>query len=280
MASHRVLVTGARSLPGQLVIKDLCDAGELEVFGLLHSPAPPPSELDERCSYVTSDLCAAPDPRLSDLLRGVSRVIHLAWDRSLDYEASKKNNFQMVSTLLEGLPDSSRIVFVSTIAASRTTQSVYGRVKYEVEERIRKAGGTVLVAGLLTLDQAGTPYRQVVQLVRKIPVKIRFPPQDYRFYPVSVAQFVEGIRLAAGGGLANDAYALFEPEGLSSAEFLGPIEAQSKTLRLPLPLRVGTVLGMAKLTKRLSLLPGRPAEKLFTFFTRDMDRLHKLPVLP
>ncbi len=280
MASQRVLVTGARSLPGQLVIEDLCDAGEFEVFGLLHSPAPSPGRLDQRCRYVTSDLCADPDRQLSELLLSVSRVIHLAWDRSLDYETSKENNFKMVSTLLEGLPQSSRIILVSTIAASRATQSVYGRVKYEVEERILKAGGTVLVAGLLTLHQAGTPYSQVVRAVQKIPVKIRFSSQDYRFYPVSVAQFVKGIRLAAAGGLASDTYALFEPKGLSSAEFLGPIEAQSKTLRLPLPLRVGAVLSMAKLTKKLSLLPRRPAEKLFTFFTRDMDRLHKLRVLP
>lgn len=133
-----VMVTGAAGYVGRRLVQGLANHSRT-VVALYHHRLP--ESLDHSypvCSDMSSpELMAAP-------LRGVETVVHLAWDGGIGgplaevgqwttHDASKATrNAQMLSNLVTAMERAGtrRIVFVSALGASPTSESAFLRDKY------------------------------------------------------------------------------------------------------------------------------------------------------
>lgn len=141
-----IFVTGGAGYLGVSVIEKLSQQNQ-EVIASYRSKIPQP--MPHLCTMAVDlqirELLTAP-------LRGVSAVIHLAWDRgggntSPDAQESIKTDFKTISesrnlsilkNLIEAmeLAKTPRIIFVSAVGADRDAKDAFLREKYECEQLI------------------------------------------------------------------------------------------------------------------------------------------------
>jgi nucleoside-diphosphate-sugar epimerase len=154
-------VTGANGYVGGVI------RAALGGVGLVRAPGPG----DVAWSF------AAEPGGLADVLRarGVTRIVHAAWDMKASRPAELAACVEGSRRLLEAarLAGVGRFTFISTISAFEGARSAYGRVKLEVERLVLAAGGDVLRPGLVYGDGEGGMFgslRKTVAKARVIPM--------------------------------------------------------------------------------------------------------------
>tara|TARA_A100001015_G_scaffold314999_1_gene425783 strand:+ start:36 stop:1019 length:984 start_codon:yes stop_codon:yes gene_type:complete len=136
-----VLVTGGAGYLGSQLVKRLADKGEVVVSMYNRKLPEPYNNVFPVCSDLQSaELLAVP-------LRGVSTVVHLAWQRNFLGPSSSENhgekagpldNLSSLKNLIHAMEKAKtrRIIFVSALGVSRTSELPFLREKYACESAI------------------------------------------------------------------------------------------------------------------------------------------------
>lgn len=135
-----IAVTGASGYVGGVIAAGLGP----DVLRMVRRPAGPQ---DLAWSFATpADVLAA-----EFLARGVTHIVHTAWDM----QASKLEELEAGCVagslrLIEAATAAgAKMIFISTISAFAGARSAYGRAKLQVEQAVHDAGGVVLRLGLV-----------------------------------------------------------------------------------------------------------------------------------
>jgi len=278
MADGSYVVTGAASGIGQSLLAALAELPGTGVVGLLR-PAVTGRKLIEAGSirYIAQDLLEPLSGEVRTALANADRVVHLAWSRAPDFEVCMRENTTMLARLFECTP-AERIVFVSSVAAASNAKGVYGRAKYQAQQRVLAAGGTVLVSGLVVSDPPETAYKVLVDTLARVPAGIVPVPPSARVYPVAKQDLIAVIAQAASHGFPSGAYGVFVPGGMLLGDFARNIAAAlgRRAHVLPVP-RAGIDVAIALLER---VGQRKLAEKLSTFFFKNESELGALLDVP
>ncbi len=282
MPERRVVVTGAGSTPGQMLIRDMAATPGTAVLAVLSPRRGAGDALYQApgVDYLACDLSAPLPDRLRQELSSADAVVHLAWRRGTDAEAALADNRRMIENLLQGCPHPDRFLFVSTIAAGAGAPSVYGRTKFLMETLVRERGGSVLVSGLLESAELGSAYGKIEGLVAKTPFAFDFRPGDYRFYPVGAAALLARMRPFWQTHAAPGVYAGYPEPPLTPRAFFEGLEARHPRRRLPLVVPTGLLIRILVAARALRIAPAGTAERLLTLLYRDIGRLSRLAQPP
>jgi nucleoside-diphosphate-sugar epimerase len=154
-------VTGANGYVGGVIAQALGP----ETIRLVRRPAGP-----QDVAWAFGD-----DPAADLRARGVTRVVHAAWDmkasRLQDLEAGCVAGSRLLLEAAKAAGAS--FTFISTISAFEGARSAYGQAKLQVERMVLAAGGNVLRAGLVYGEGDGGMFgslRDTVTKARFIPL--------------------------------------------------------------------------------------------------------------
>lgn len=161
----RIGVTGGSSAIGKTVIRK-CQQNGHEVVELTRTITKP----SQRCFDLASDVSKI---KVTDL----DAIIHLGWDRKLD----KQSGLQVSVTGSKGLVDKCKefkvkLVFLSSTSASKSSESIYGRSKYLVEEYVLDNGFIVVRSGLIWGVELSGFNRSLHRIANTPKVGIRLLP--------------------------------------------------------------------------------------------------------
>lgn len=189
-------------------------------------------------------------------------IVHLAADTSSGKEATVEREMASARRLLDAAAvQKARVVFVSSQAARHDAPTAYGRAKWNVEELILKAGGTVVRPGLVYGGPPGGLFRQLLSQVRDalaLPALLPAP----RVQPIHVDDLVAGLlTIAERDDLTATALNLAAPEPVSFTVFLRTIalaRVRRRRLFVPLPVALlGPVVRAANAVLGRAIDPGR-----------------------
>jgi nucleoside-diphosphate-sugar epimerase len=269
-----VVVTGAHSYLGNALVHALQRHGHT-VCGLVT----PWARGDARAlhvEYLTADLGSPLAPDIAARVGAASKVFHLAWKREPTAEASYAANHRMLRTLLAHAQPSC-VVFVSSVAAAKSTLSAYGTTKWRVQEDAVREGCSAYACGLVMDDPPRTAFATLHAAVAGLPLRIRFFGPPNRVYPIAVDDVVESLAASVHAVTAAATYGLFLPGGIGVNQFLALLEAGSPRFRVPCPVPLAATTAMVRL---LRWTPARGLAEKLTFFTKDDDALSRLPPAP
>lgn len=275
MAERLYAVTGASSGLGQRLVEALSRRPSARVVALVSGRRAPPPATDN-VSYLAQNLCEPLSQRAEEVLRGADRIAHLAWarPRAGSLQEVTAQNMRMVETLLAIPGVGRRLVFVSSVAASPRAGSTYGRVKYLVQERVLRAGGVVLVCGLVVSNPPETAFKALVDMLKRLPVGIRLVPNAPRVYPVWRDDLVAVMMNLVSEEVPPGAYRAFAREGLAINEFIAWTMDRFSIRKTMLPAPQFAIAPVARIARLLGL--HSLAEKLGTFFFKDAGVLQGL----
>jgi nucleoside-diphosphate-sugar epimerase len=154
-------VTGANGYVGGVI----CAALGPETLRLVRRPTGP---ADVAWSF-------GDDPTEVLRARGVTRVVHAAWDMKASRLAELEAGCVAGSRILlkAATAAGAAFTFISTISAFEGARSAYGKAKLQVERMVLAAGGNVLRPGLVYGDGEGGMFgslRKTVGKARLIPL--------------------------------------------------------------------------------------------------------------
>ncbi len=200
-------------------------------------------------------------------LSGVDTLVHAAWDlRTTDAEAAWAVNVEGSRGLIGAATEAGvgRLVFVSSMSAHHGTRQVYGLTKLAVERTVLEAGGLVARPGLVYGPGVGGMVGTLRRLARW-PLRVSVP--GARQYTAHVDDVVDALRALATGpaprpgiyGLAHPVAVPFDelmsalaPPGRRAVRVpvpwpaLGGALALAHAVRLPLPVRPDSLLGLVR----------------------------------
>jgi len=155
-------LTGAHGYVGS-VLRRALEANGWSVLSLVRHPAPGSNEIPwslEMPGSDSSDPAAAPVAE-TFRERGVSALVHAAWDMSL----VRRRDMERINVLgsirlLAGARAANlrRIIFISSISAYEGVSSLYGQTKLAVERAALVAGGVVIRPGMVFGEPPGAMF--------------------------------------------------------------------------------------------------------------------------
>jgi nucleoside-diphosphate-sugar epimerase len=180
-------------------------------------------------------------------LKNYTSIIHLAnapATPQATVEELERDNLSPVKYFLERIsatnPDCS-FVFVSSQSAKAETPSIYGKLKWEAEELVRKhqSPWTIIRPGLVIGHEGKGLFNRILGIVEKLPVIPLVGSGDQLLQPVGVDEVVESLIVTAKNGQRYNKkeYAIvghtitFKDFLSQSAQILG-----KKRLFVPIPL--------------------------------------------
>jgi nucleoside-diphosphate-sugar epimerase len=279
-ADTEIVITGAGSYVGQLLVRDLCQQEYGQVAGFV-STRTCVEELvqDPMVTYYSADLTRALTGEMARAASGACRLFHLAWARGANEEEVRMENSHILDTLEASLPDLSRIVFFSSVAAGPHVLSVYGRVKHEIECRVRDGGGlSLVVGGVLEKESPGSSMARFWHAVQSAHLRIRFIRPTPLFHLISPRDLLAICSDAIENPDRSGVYAAYAGGGMCLNDVLKWIEASRPGVRFPLPASSKLALLLARLLRVVGV--GAPAEVLCTLFSKDYARLSALNHYP
>lgn len=226
---RRVAVTGGSGyLGGRVATRLLADGWE--VISLARRPTGLPGVHHERF-----ELGKRLDPAS---LAGVNALVHCAWDFSqrtwTDIEAV---NVRGTQALFETASSCGieRTVHISTVSASGSPRSMYGRAKLLTEGFAREHGGTVVRPGLVYGQGAGGMVGMLAALVRLLPAIPVLVGANRPLYLAHQDDLVELVALLAGGEVGETGgrpIIAAGPDSHSLRDVLGTIAAMEGRRRV------------------------------------------------
>jgi uncharacterized protein YbjT (DUF2867 family) len=276
---ERIVVTGASSYLGRRVVERLALTRGAEIVALCSPRAGESnSGSNPRIRYIRASLAEPLPLPVFEALRTADRVLHFAWDRRGDATGSIETNAAMVENLLAVCrPDA--FVFVSSVAGAPDAASAYGRHKHLLAERVRAAGGSVFVPGLVVEDPPAGPYAILTKVVAKLPLAIHFTLGAPQVYPVTMDRLLDMAEVVADPRLARGSWRGFD-EPVSINAFLRSIEARHLRARVPVPVPTRLLLSVARIVKRLPLPTRAYCDKILTFLQKNDEHLATICPLP
>lgn len=273
MTDLKVAITGANSYLGQRLIRALAREPGWRVTGLV-TPWCSRELLDPAAEYIAADLTRPLTAEAEAALAGADRVLHLAWIRNSRFLGPDDPNMAVADRLLEAAQPR-RVIFLSSVAASPQTPSVYGRAKQQAQGKIVAGGGSALVCGLVLDDPPRGPFALLERAVARLPTRLRFVLGGFRVYPIHAQDLVAAVR----GVVSEDRVGVFRAylaPGLTINRFLVSLERLRPRPRvgvLPVP------MPLARAFARLGAGTA-PGQKLVTFMWKADRLLQSYPEAP
>jgi nucleoside-diphosphate-sugar epimerase len=275
-------VTGAYGYLGALLRHRLAADG-WSTRALVRSPRPG----DESFRWALGEV---PDRRT---LEGATALIHCAYDFApRSFEGLWRANVSGTEALLEAASGAgvSRIIVLSSMSAYRGTRQRYGRVKLAIEERTLRAGGVVVRPGLV-YGRAPRGMAGALMKLASLPVVPVPGGSKARQFPVHEDDFAAGVlALVKCADWRSDIVGLAQAQSIGFGALLRhfareqgknpllvevpwrPVYAGlrlAETLRLPLPVRPDSLLGLVRPA------PLVPVSTLLPDFSRTVRELRE-----
>jgi nucleoside-diphosphate-sugar epimerase len=281
MTSKRVVVTGAHSYLGQKLLKHLAESGGYDIAAFITPWADEDGLVrDEEIEYYKVDLREPLPEGAGNAARLADRVLHFAWIRGNYEEQVLGENMKMFSTLQEHVSSPESLVFISSVAASPETLSIYGKTKFRAANALLEYGAIVLVTGLIVDKEPKGPYKLLASVVKKLPLSIRFTKNSVKVYPIRTDDFLKAILTVVNEPVQSGSYRVFPNNAADINDFLARLESKHKRFRFPAPVSYGLSMGSLKVLRRIGLLPVGLGEKLLTFLYKDDNYLATHADLP
>ena len=281
MTSKKVVVTGAHSYLGQKLLQHLSDLGGFEVAAFITPWANEDGLVrSEGITYYKVDLRHSLPDEAATAVQGADRVLHFAWVRGKNEQRILRKNQSMIGTLREHVSKADQLVFISSVAASPHTLSTYGRTKFKAAEELTEFGAVVLVTGLIVDHEPKGPYKLLVDVVKKLPVSVRFTKNSVRVYPIRTDDFLNAIVTVLNEPIGGGSYRVYPWNAADINDFLAELEKKYRKVRLPVPVSYKLSMGSLKFLHRLGVMPATLGEKLLTFLYKDEEYLNGHKTLP
>lgn len=161
----KCFVTGASGYVGGRVCRRLQEDGHKVV--LLQRSL---NATDAKVSVVPFQLGSKIDP---GFFQGADALIHCAWDmRATGWDQIHKTNVSGSIRLFEAAANEGvrKLIFISSISAFESCQSMYGQAKLEVEKAVFKLGGVIVRPGLVYGDCPGGITGALSSVAARFPV--------------------------------------------------------------------------------------------------------------
>lgn len=212
---NKLLITGANGYIGSQLVKQAL-AHSYQVLALSRQRCG-----DTHSTWLKYDLR---DKTLPPLPSDIGAVIHLAVDLKLTYDAVNQYEIDATELLLAfAEQQEARFIFISSIAASATASTSYGRTKWHIEQRVLARGGWVVRAGLVYGGPEKGLFGHLLGLLRKFPILPKFVPSP-QVQPIHVDDFCEGLlRVINHSALNPNVFTLASETALSFNDFLSII---------------------------------------------------------
>jgi nucleoside-diphosphate-sugar epimerase len=281
MANKRVVVTGAHSYLGQKLLQHLSEEGGYGITAFI-TPWADDKELfrSPGVEYSKVDLRDPLSKGAAQAVCDADRVLHFAWKRGNDDEVVLSENMKMFSTLTEHISSPEKLVFISSVAASPSTLSTYGKTKFRVANGLLTYGAIVLVTGLIVDKEPKGPYKLLDSVVKKLPIALRFTKNSVKVYPIRTEDFLEAIVAVLNTAVGSGSYRVYPKDPADINDFLSRLESKHKRFRIPLPVSHVLSMGSLILFRKIGVLPADLGEKLLTFLYKDDEYLATHADLP
>jgi hypothetical protein len=214
-----VVVTGASSPIGVTLVNRLIKSRLVKVVALCSGRSIVESEIfDKRIDVMYCDLSGSIPGTIAAIVKQADFLFHLAWIRKKKLSDAKRINEGVLEKLLILRRPNSGLLFLSSVAASPSTRSIYGSAKYHVMQKVVDADGIVFVSGLVKSDPPFGPDALLKSLVSRLPFRVRFRNPDPMVYSVALEDLIESLIDALGGSYLPGIYRQFsEPQGLNQS---------------------------------------------------------------
>ncbi len=195
--AKQVLVVGSAGFIGKALMRKLSEQSR-SAYGLYHTHLPEP------LNHITPVFA---DLRKSDqwesLLKQCDEVVYLAWAdalRDIKSQASPtydSPNILMLRNLIQAMEEqgSKRIIFLSSLGASRYANSLYLKEKYLAENVIINSKVTekiILRSSILYSDlSAKDKFVQSIQMLMNMPWVYPVPKLEAKIQPIHVNDLVQ-----------------------------------------------------------------------------------------
>jgi nucleoside-diphosphate-sugar epimerase len=162
----RILVTGASGYLGTAITSFLEKEGN-EVVELGRRPSKPSKK------YVSWSFEQKADPKI---YLGSKALIHCAWDfRERSWDRIQKINVEGTVRLFSEAQKHGvqKLIFISSMSSFKEARSLYGKAKYETEERLSPFGVQIIRPGLIYdhgNETSGGMMGALEKMVRILPI--------------------------------------------------------------------------------------------------------------
>jgi NAD dependent epimerase/dehydratase family len=276
---EKIVVTGASSYLGRRVVERLSRSRSAKIVALISPRAVEAEpETDPRIRTIRASLATPLARPVIDALQTADRVLHFAWDRRGDATGSIETNAAMIENLLAFCRPKD-FVFVSSVAGAPDAASAYGRHKHILAERVRAAGGSVFLPGLVVEDPPAGPYATLTKVVSKLPLALRLTKGAPKVYPIGMDRLLHLVDLLADPDLPPGTWRGFEAP-VEFNDFIAEIEARHPRRRLPFAVPTGLMLSTARALKHVPLPTRAYCDKILTFLQKNDAYLAKADAFP
>ncbi len=208
-------------------------------------------------------------------------VLHLAMSKSPNDQLDGAQEVLAAGLLVQAAQKvSAKFIFVSSQTARPDAPTVYGRIKWRIEQNVLAARGWVVRPGQVYGGMPRGLFGELVKMVRHLPVLPAFMPAP-KVQPIHVDDLAAGLlRIAERSDIPPGVLCLASPEPVSFTDFLHAIARSRLRLRrffFPVPaLIISTAIRLVRepLRTRIGL------ERLRSLFdlpmmntTHDLQRL-------
>ena len=236
----KILLTGASSGIGTILIKRLVDCADLEIKAMIHHSLGNISGCEARQGDLNNP------ELLTRAVDGVDTVIHMA---ALTSSAQESDYFRVNVTGTQNLMDAcilqgvKRIIFISSRAASLDGGG-YSRSKLEAEECVKNSGlkWIILRPSEVYGQGAGDTINRLIQWVQKYPLVPVIGKGKAKLCPVYIDDMVSAMeRAILDKELKGETILLSGPEELTFDDLVDRIAKYFGVWRFKLHLPAGLV---------------------------------------
>jgi len=192
------------------------------------------------------------------LQEDIDVVIHLAANTA--YENDSKTEILAAQVLIQATKKiKAKFIYISSQTAHHDAPTVYGRLKWKIEQDVLAADGWVIRPGQVYGGSEQGLFGILVSLVNNLPILPAFlPPPNVQ--PIHVDDLAEGLLcISEADNVASGVICIASPEPVSFTKFLSAIACQrvrKKKLFIPFPIIFITIIGSLigyRLRNRLGL---------------------------
>ena len=281
MEDKSVVITGANSYLGSTLVRYLIERTQWCVYALVshRSTGSLPGPSHPRLTVLQADLTQAVPKTILQALNRANGIVHFAWTRDQRLNQTCTLNWRMIELLFECTSDRSALRFISSVAASPSAQSVYGRAKFKTAQYVVRHGGVAIACGLVVDDPPRGPYALLSRCVKSLPLSVRFTDQGPLVYPIGIDTMCARLAESIDVKIEPGTYKLWgSPVPLNL--FLIRVERDFPRRRLSVPINTWALISIASLMVGLRLPPRALVDKVLTLLHKDEGYLGSLPDLP